>query len=29
VDVFRSTHGINEMMEVVDWTGVYWRVQKS
>jgi O-methyltransferase len=26
VDVFRAAHGIQEMMETVDWTGVYWRV---
>jgi O-methyltransferase len=24
-DDFRSQHGINEPIEIVDWTGVYWR----
>ncbi len=27
VDDFRSAHGIEETMEPVDWTGVYWRVK--
>lgn len=28
VDDFRSAHGIGETMETVDWTGVYWRVER-
>lgn len=29
VDNFRVAHGIEEAMETVDWTGVYWRVSGS
>ena len=29
VDNFRVAHGIEETMETVDWTGVYWRVSGS
>lgn len=28
VDDFRSAHGIGEKMTTVDWTGVYWRVER-
>lgn len=28
VDNFRAAHGIEETMETVDWTGVYWRVSR-
>ena len=25
VDDYRAAHGIDEPMETIDWTGVYWR----
>ena len=28
VDNFRAAHGIEETMETIDWTGIYWRVSR-